>query len=308
MLARRIRIMRHNTKDRLVDPFNNIKYGDVSDEDITHFVYDADVPIRVECIGISHPNPEYYIERKHSDYYVFEYVLDGIGHIVCDGKQYEVHKDDVYILPYGSSHKYWADKITPYEKIWINIKSSIITEIMNAYGLKEKIVFKNSGCKPLFIELFRLAENTMFNDEVCYTAAEIIFRIINKLAQNEHNKTRASAVAKSTRVMLDDNIYGNITVDKIAETLVVSKVHVISEFKKYYRTTPYAYYMERKLEIAKEMLATTSMRINEIAETLGFCEQNYFSSLFKKKIGLSPEAYRKSCTQAPPPDNTPQNA
>ncbi len=292
--------MRHNTKDRLVDPFDNIKYGDVSDEDITHFVGGFNMPIRVECIGITHPNPDYYIERKHSDYFIFEYVLSGVGHIVCDGKEYTVGAGDMYILPYGSTHKYYADKSDPFEKIWINIRSSIIKEIMRAYALDGKIVFRNSDCKSLFYELFRIAENTTFNDEVCYTAAEIIFRIINKLAQTENSGARASAIAKSTKIMLDDNLYGNITVDKIAETLVVSKVHVISEFKKYYKTTPYSYYMGRKMDIAKDMLATSSMRVSEIAEALGFCEQNYFSSLFKKKVGLSPDAYRKKMYTPPP--------
>ena len=292
--------MRQNSKDKLFDPFDNIKYGDVSAEEITHFLGGVGMPICVECIGISHPNPDYYIERKHSDYYVFEYVVSGVGHIVCNGKEYTVGPGDVYILPYGSVHKYWADKADPFEKIWMNIRSSIIKDIIRLYSLSGKVVFHNSNCKPLFLELMRLAENTTFNDEVCYTAAEIVFRIINKLAQNEKGETHASTIAKSTKLMLDDNIYGNITVDKIAETLVVSKVHVISEFKKFYHTTPYSYYVERKLDTAKEMLSTTSMRISEIAEALGFCEQNYFSSLFKRKVGLSPGEYRKQSVTPPP--------
>ena len=293
--------MRNNTRGKHYDPFNNIKYGDVSDESITHFIGGAGMPICVDCIGITRPNPNYYIERKHSDYYVFEYVVSGVGHIVCNGQEYTVGAGDVYILPYGSAHKYWADKSDPFEKIWMNIRSNIIKEILRMYSLSGKVVFHNSDCKALFSELIRLAENTIFNDEVCYTAAEIIFRVINKLAQNENNKTRASAVAKSTKLMLDDNVYGNITVDTIAEKLLVSKVHVISEFKKYYGTTPYSYYIERKIEIAKDMLATTSMRVSEIAEALGFCEQNYFSSLFKRKVGMSPGEYRKQMVS--PQDN-----
>ncbi len=285
--------MIHNSKERLIDPFDNIKYGDVSDEDITHFVGGHNLPIRVESIGITHPNPDYYIERKHSDYFIFEYILSGVGHIVCDGKEYTVNAGDMYILPYGSTHKYYAEKSDPFEKIWINVHGNIIKTVMRAYSIDGKVVFKNSGCKALFYELFHIAENTSFNDDICYTVADIIFRMINKVAQSENTKSHVSSVAKQAKIMLDDNLYGNITVDKIAETLVVSKAHIISEFKKYYGVTPYVYYIENKLNVAKDMLATSSMRISEIAETLGFCEQNYFSSLFKKKVGVSPDAYRK---------------
>ena len=292
--------MKNNSKHQLIDPFHNIEYGDVSSEELTHFVGDKNMPIYVDCIGITNPNPDYFIERKNSDYYVFEYVLSGYGHITYKRSTITVGPDDMYILPEGEPHKYWADKRDPYKKMWINIKSSIIGEILKAYGLAEQVVFKNTNCKALFNELLQLANATVFNDEVCYVAAEIVFRIINRLAQNERHQRHVSNIAKYTRQYLEENLYGNITVENIAERLVVSKVQVINEFKKYYGVTPYAYYMNKKIDIAKQMLETTSARVGEIAEALGFCEQNYFSNLFKKKVGMSPDSYRKG---TPPPEN-----
>lgn len=296
--------MKNNSRKQLIDPFHNISYGDVSNEELTHFVGNFGMPIFVECIGISHPNPDYFIERARSDYFIFEYVLSGVGYIYYKNTTYKVEKDDLYILPEGTPHKYWSDKIDPYEKIWINIHSSIISEIMRAYGLSDKIVFKNSDCKALFYELLQLAKTVTFNDEVCFTAAETIFKILNRVAQSEQKLSHVSAIAKATKVMLDDNIYGNITVEQIAERLLVSKVQIINEFKKYYLMTPYAYYMSNKIETAKNMLDTTSLRVSEIAESLGFCEQNYFSYLFKKKVGLSPQMFRKNKNVPPPPHVT----
>lgn len=292
--------MKRNSRKQLIDPFENISYGDVSQEELTHFVGDFSVPIFVDCIGITHPNPKYYIERKRSEYYVFEYVLSGVGHIVCNETTYTVRKDDLYILEEGSRHRYWADKDDPYEKIWINIHSSIIGEILTAYGLNGKTVFKNSNCKSLFNELLQMSKTTIFNDEVCYDAAVIVFKIINRLAQNQRDLQYASTIAKYTKVFLDENLYGNITVDAIAKNLLVSKVQVINEFKKYYGKTPYSYYVDKKIETAKQILETTSSRVGEIAEVLGFSEQNHFSNLFKKKVGMSPEAYRKLYSDTPP--------
>lgn len=291
--------MKNNSTKQMIDPHNNITYGDLSSEELTHFVGNFSMPIFVECIGITHPNPSYSIERKRSEYFIFEYVLSGVGYIYCNNTTYTVKKDDLYILPEGSSHKYWADNDDPYEKIWINIHSTIISEIMRTYNLSGKIVFKNSNCKSLFFELFQIAKTMTFNDEVCYVAAETIFKILNRIAQNENNPEHVSAVAKSTKIMLDDNLYGNVTVETIADSLLVSKVQVINEFKKYYHVTPYAYYIDKKIEIAKDMLRTTSSRVGEIADVLGFCEQNYFSNLFKKKVGSSPEAYRKNLRTPP---------
>lgn len=293
--------MRTNPKHKLIDPFSNINYGDVSADELTHFVGDFHMPIFVDSIGISRPNPNYSIERKKSDYYVFEYVLSGTGHIIFNQRSYTVGPDDIYILPQGTTHKYWADSQDPYKKIWINIKSNIISSILEEYELSNKVVFHQPNCKTLFEELLQLANASVFNDEICFISAEIVFKIINRLAQSERKQHYTSNIAKYTRQYLDENLYGNITVDVIAKRLVISKVQIINEFKKYYGVTPYAYYITKKIEIARNMLETTSLRVGEIAEALGFCEQNYFSNLFKRKVGLSPDAYRKAYTPSPPP-------
>ncbi|MEC3908113.1 helix-turn-helix domain-containing protein [Tamlana sp. 2201CG12-4] len=50
------------------------------------------------------------------------------------------------------------------------------------------------------------------------------------------------------------------------------------------------YYLVNK---AKKMLLSTSLTINEIAYDLGFEQPKSFSKLFKKKEGISPNAFRK---------------
>ena len=44
--------------------------------------------------------------------------------------------------------------------------------------------------------------------------------------------------------------------------------------------------------ISKEMLLQTDMRISEIAELVGYPDQNYFTRMFKKYTGLLPSEYR----------------
>jgi AraC-like DNA-binding protein len=51
---------------------------------------------------------------------------------------------------------------------------------------------------------------------------------------------------------------------------------------------------EKLLEKAKEILATTSLSVGEIAYQLGFEYSQSFSKLFKSKTHLSPQEYRQS--------------
>ncbi|MNE99308.1 HTH-type transcriptional activator RhaR [compost metagenome] len=59
------------------------------------------------------------------------------------------------------------------------------------------------------------------------------------------------------------------------------------------------YLMEFRLSKAVELLEFTDISISEIAESVGFSSQNYFIISFKKKMKLSPLAYRKSLKGVP---------
>ncbi|MBP3887145.1 MAG: helix-turn-helix domain-containing protein, partial [Cellulosilyticum sp.] len=47
------------------------------------------------------------------------------------------------------------------------------------------------------------------------------------------------------------------------------------------------------IEQAIRLLNTSNLSVQEIAERVGILELNYFSKLFKKKVGMSPTEYKK---------------
>jgi AraC-like DNA-binding protein len=285
--------MNKNTSIHKTDPLGNITYGVLASEEITTFICDTPTPVTVESIGITHPNPRYFIERKHNDYYVFEYVLSGKGYIINDGKSYEVGAGDVYILEKGFSHKYWGDQANPFEKIFINVFGDILGNILTAYGLSGVTVFHAEECKRFFVELLDLAKTNTLNDVICYDAACLLFHIINTLAEKRARGEVSSSLAKQIKQRLDGSVHGNVTIETIAAELSVSKAQVIKKFSEAYGESPYHYYLNRKIEVAKKLLKTTHMMVCEISTSLGFSDEHYFSNVFKEKTGLSPNAFRK---------------
>jgi len=58
------------------------------------------------------------------------------------------------------------------------------------------------------------------------------------------------------------------------------------------------YQLGLRLDEACRLLVDSKLSITEIAERTGFCNQKYFSSLFKRKIGAPPFLYRQRHTHA----------
>ena len=73
----------------------------------------------------------------------------------------------------------------------------------------------------------------------------------------------------------------------------LSESQIIRIFKKDLSVSPYEYILDQKLAQARLLLRSTGLMVKEIAFQLGFCDEHYFSSLFKQKTGKTPTAYRK---------------
>jgi two-component system response regulator YesN len=56
--------------------------------------------------------------------------------------------------------------------------------------------------------------------------------------------------------------------------------------------TVHQYVRERNLTTAKQLLLSSEYSVGEISDRLGYCDDNYFSAVFKKHFGLSPMQFR----------------
>ncbi len=85
-----------------------------------------------------------------------------------------------------------------------------------------------------------------------------------------------------------------INVNKYAESLGLSKDRVSVIFKTRFGHAPYQYQIMLKMQDATDLLLHTDLSIGEIAEKLGYKNQLYFSTAYRKQTGVSPSEMRKS--------------
>ena len=64
-----------------------------------------------------------------------------------------------------------------------------------------------------------------------------------------------------------------------------SRYQIYRVFKQQYGLSPYTYYLNKKIELAKDLLISSQLTISEIAITLAFFDEYHFSKCFKQKEG-----------------------
>lgn len=84
----------------------------------------------------------------------------------------------------------------------------------------------------------------------------------------------------------------DISVASIAEYLNISEGHLSHLFKKETDYTVMAYITRYRMRAAIKMLSDCKNRVYEVAEAVGYKDIAYFSSTFKKIVGISPSEYQ----------------
>lgn len=103
-----------------------------------------------------------------------------------------------------------------------------------------------------------------------------------------------SRLVSSILRMMDENLSGALRVEDIAKQTNYSRAYVFREFKRATGKSIIAYYNERRVRRAAELLLSSSLSVREIAERFGFDTPNYFSKTFKRILGVTPSEYKKS--------------
>lgn len=93
---------------------------------------------------------------------------------------------------------------------------------------------------------------------------------------------------------IDNNLDKKITVEELAGLLYLNKVYFSNAFTKCMGVTPSQLIIEKKLSRAMHLLRNETMSTKEIAFSLGFNNEAYFSRLFKNKTKLTPSEFRKN--------------
>jgi len=70
--------------------------------------------------------------------------------------------------------------------------------------------------------------------------------------------------------------------------------HFSRLFKQAFKQSPYQYVLSRRIERAKVMLRGSDLAIAEIAIACGFANQGHLTTVFKRRTGMTPAAYRRT--------------
>lgn len=252
-----------------------------------------------------YPKAEEHYRKRNSpiNQYVFIYCMDGKGWFKIGNTKYDVKSNQYFIIPAGIAHEYGADSKNPWTIYWIHFKGNLAKEYAMANDYPRD-VFPQSDSRisyriDLFEEIFSTLKSGYTIDNLRYTSSLFHYYLGSLRFIQQYRKagsvenTETDIIKKSIHYM-KENIEKKLTLGEIASYTGYSVSHYSTLFREKTGHSPLAYFNLLKIEKATMLLDTTDMKINQICYKVGMEDTYYFSRIFTRLMGISPNQYRKT--------------
>ena len=120
------------------------------------------------------------------------------------------------------------------------------------------------------------------------TAHEVMDRI------SEVRRDRATTIVEKVKAFIGARFAEDITIAVVSQSLGMSPNYLGQVFKRETGVSVHDYLNNLRIEQAKRLLKSTNLLVFEIAFKVGYRDQQYFSAVFRKRVGLTPREYRES--------------
>lgn len=251
--------------------------------------------------------PDEVLEKESHPGWKFIYIEQG---------KLRVHVDqDTYILKSGEM--ICLAPMKEYSVKSYQGKATAISFQFEALGaltfLENRVFFVNHQQKHYLNEILSVGEklqqlqtngsgDTACLEQILRNSVEILVLSLisdrQTLQQERSDIGRRSAQRKNITddiiQHLNDTVGEPVKLQDIAERFSYSLSSIKRIFKKETGLSIIDYQNNNRIIQSKRLLEKSNMSVEEIADLLGFSNASYFSRTFKKQVGISPSAYRKS--------------
>lgn len=196
------------------------------------------------------------------------------------------------IMVYQPGTEHWA-QVDPDEELGYHVCIGV------GGGEAELIKSRIFNAELDLIPLFKMVEDVLkagHGSALTRTRldllAELICLSLRELDQQQRPESSGSH-AETAKKLIDARFMEDLTMDVLASNVYISSDHLRYLFRREYGIGPIHYLLRKRIEYAQGLLKNTSRKIHEIAALCGFDDPYYFSRIFKKISGKSPQKYRQ---------------
>ncbi len=166
----------------------------------------------------------------------------------------------------------------------ISLSSVVVRHLQKKFDGPHKAFDFNIDC-------FKLIDSKLNRENTIDFTNDLIELYMHVLSGDKQPSMMHSTVTNVIN-FINGNVESAITVEELAKTFSVSTSHLSRIFREHTGTTLVEYIAIRKVEESQYYLRFSEEKISDISDRFYFCNQSYFTRIFKKYTGQTPRKFR----------------
>ena len=137
--------------------------------------------------------------------------------------------------------------------------------------------------------------NRIFLEHVGFAVCAHIAQVYGGMRPNSIGRRGGLAAWQERRAkdLLAANLDGGIALFDIAQECRLSVSHFSRAFRQSTGVAPHGWLLNRRVELAKDLLRDRDASLSDVALRCGFADQSHFTRVFTRRAGVSPGAWRR---------------
>ncbi len=206
---------------------------------------------------------------------------------------YKGSKCEFYIY---SISPQWIEKNVPLDKLDTKIPFKKFLDSDKGFISYQDIVPNSKELSHEILHTFKTFKDDVFNETILKSQALSLISSFFKNAfadsRLEDYQSKGSVdykkIAKCERIIASNLSTPFIGIDALAKKLDVSPSKLKMDFKSVYGNSILQYSIDKKMQLAMQLLVTSKAQIKYVANEVGYDSHSKFSAAFKKKYGKLP--------------------
>ena len=261
--------------------------------------------------GVEQCRPGFAVGPRARKNYHLHVVLSGKGVLRVGERTYRLHGNQTFLLKPDETAFYQADAENPWHYCWVSFNGLSAKSYMDAAGFPAGVNARDCYVDAneflmLAWKLLERREDTLQNE---LRQLSLTLEFIALAIESGSRGAQPRRHDDSPDIYVDHALdvircqYATVKISDIAKRIGINRSYLTSIFKKRTGLSPQEYLLRYRLNMACQLLLTTSQPIQEVARKIGYENPMTFSKMFKSAYGVSPSAYRTASTapDAAPP-------
>ena len=228
--------------------------------------------------------------------YMIVFVLDGTGEFTLNNVTKKLGKRDVFMVEPHVVHQYKADQEDPWHYAWISFSADHFQEdylkIKTKNGVRQ---VRDLTMISKYISRLRHNENFQNTGFKSVRDDALIKLFLSEFCAEDLSvvSSQKETVVQRIKEYIENNYFEELTIEGIADQFSFNRSYMCRLFKEVEGKSPKEYMIDYKMSVACNLLLESSLTVENISNSIGYKDPFNFSKMFKKRIGLPPQEYKK---------------